>query len=426
MTAPSASRPFSSALPSLLTLALACLLGFAMMGSFATVQEAAKAELGLSDYQLSFVSGVSAAVPLLFLSIPIGLAVDRYHRVRILVGLAVVWTAGALLTALSSGVALLFVARMMTAIGMTGALTAALSIAADLCEPAQRGRANLLVNLGKIGGQAAGFALVGALFAYFAGPAAPAWFGEGGAWRAAHLALALIGAVGLVPLFFLKEPPRRESGTGPHPAFGALFRELWSRRRFLLPLFTGQMSIVMADSAAGIWAAPVLSRKFGLQPGDFAGWMGLLLLGSGLVGSVLGGVTADLGAKSGRRGGLLLGAVVAAAVGIPAALFPIMDGVPGFALALGLLATCGGVTGLVMAVALTVMLPNELRGLTIGAFITVAGLLGFGVAPPLVALVSDLLGGEARLPQALAIVGVATSVLGLGGFWAAMSRSPVG
>ena len=79
-----------------------------------------------------------------------------------------------------------------------------------------------------------------------------------------------------------------------------------------------------------------------------------------------------------------------------------------------------------MAVALTVMLPNELRGLTIGAFITVAGLLGFGVAPPLVALVSDLLGGEARLPQALAIVGVATSVLGLGGFWAAMSRSPVG
>lgn len=409
------SPSFLRALPALLTLALSCLLGFTMMGSFATMQEAAKVELGLNDYQLSLVTGVSAAVPLLLLSIPIGLAVDRFNRVRILVALAVVWTLGTLGTALAGGVAALFVARMMTAIGMAGALTAALSISADLCAPAQRGRANLIVNLGKIGGQAAGFALAGALFALFAG-----------SWRSAHLALAAVGAILLLPLFLLREPPRRETAAGPRAGMGAQARELWSRRRFLLPLFAGQMSVVMADSAAGIWAAPVLSRNFGLQPGDFAGWMGLLMLGAGLIGSVLGGVTADLGSTSGRRGGLLIGAVIAAGLGIPAALFPLAETVPVFALALGMLATCGAVTGLVMAVALTVFLPNELRGLTIGAFIALAGLFGFGVAPPLVALASDLMGGEAQLPMALALVGIVTSVLGFAGFALAARRIPVG
>ena len=66
---------------------------------------------------------------------------------------------------------------------------------------------------------------------------------------------------------------------------------------------------------------------------------------------------------------------------------------------LGVLMLCRHVTGLVTSVALTVLLPNELRGLSIGAFIAVAGLIGFGIAPSLVALVSKLLGGEQHLAR---------------------------
>ena len=56
------------------------------------------------------------------------------------------------------------------------------------------------------------------------------------------------------------------------------------------------------------------------------------------------------------------------------------------------------------SVALTVLLPNEIRGLSIGAFIAIAGLIGFGLTPPLVALVGRWLGGEHQLGVALAIV----------------------
>ncbi|RKE50587.1 MULTISPECIES: MFS transporter [unclassified Sphingomonas] len=420
-----ASPPFARTLLPLLALALAMAVGFTMMGSFGTVQEGAKAELHLSDYTLSLIQGLSAALPLAVFSIPIGILVDRYNRVRMMIGLALVWTLGTVLTGFAQGVPVLFVARMLTGIGTTGALTAALSLCADFCVPTQRGRAMLVVNLGKSLGIALALGLSGALFGLFSHGGAPAWFAGMMPWRSVHLGLAVISVIAILPLFLLREPARQEVAAGTHAPFKIVAGELWARRVFLIPLFIGQISVVMADAAAGIWVSPVLSRNFHLQPDQFAGWMGTLLFGSGVVGAIIGGLSADRGQKSGRRGGLLIGAIVAAAVGVPAALFPIMPSVPLFGVAVGLLVTCGAVTGVVTSVALTVLIPNELRGLCIGAFIAIAGLIGYGLAPTLVAAASGMLGGEAHLAQGLAIVGVVTSAISVIAFTMAMRRAPV-
>ncbi len=415
---------FRSALPSLLALTLAMTIGFAMMGSFGTVQESVKAELRLTDATLGIIQGVSAGLALVVFSIPVGLLVDRFNRVRLMIALALVWTLGTALTAVAQDATMLFVARVLTATGTTGALTAALSLTADLCVPEQRGRAMLVVNLGKIAGVAGAFALGGWLFGAFTGGTLPTIAGMV-PWRGTHVVLAIVSIVLIAPLLLLREPARREVAATTHAPFGVLAGQLWSRRRFLIPLFVGQVAVVMADNAALVWAAPVLSRRFGLQPGDFAGWMGALVLVSGLGGTLLGGFTADLGQKSGRRGGLLIGASVAAMLGVPAALFPIAPSVTWFALAFGLLSLCGAITGLATSVALTVLIPNELRGLCIGAFIAFAGLIGFGIAPPLVTLVSTMLGGEGHLAPALAIVGVVTGLLSVGAFLFAIRTAPV-
>ena len=416
-------RRFAAALPALFALALALAVGFTQMGSFGTVQESAKAELGLSDVSLGLIQGVGAAVPLVLFSIPIGILVDRWNRMRLMLLLAALAFGGTLLTALAANVATLFVARMMTGIATTGGLTAALSLAADLCAPAQRGRAMLMVTLGKSLGLAGGFAITGWLFGWVSAGGGP--FGGGSPWRSAHYALAAIAAVASLPLLLLAEPPRHEVAAGGNAPFRVVGRELWDRRAFLIPLFLGQVSVVMADAAAVIWAAPVLTRNFALSPQQFGGWMGALLLGTGIAGALLGGAVADLGQKSGRRGGLLIGAVVAAAVGIPAALFPQSTTIPLFALAFGTLVLAGTVTGLITSVAITVMLPNELRGLCLGAFIALAGLVGYGIAPPLVGWIGLLLGGEQHLSASLTVVGIATSVGALAAFTVAMRRAPV-
>jgi len=410
----------------LIAIALATAAGFTMMGSFSTVQEAAKAEMGLSDTVLGVIQGVSAAVPLVLFSIPIGILVDRINRMRLMIALALVWTLGTAITGIAESVPMLFLGRMLAGIGTTGALTAALSLCADLCAPAERGRALLIVTLGKSLGQAAAFTLAGWLFGLFVHQAAPGWFGGIAPWRAAHLALALASLAMILPLFFLKEPPRHEVEAGPGAPFRTIVGELWARRAFLLPLFAGQVTVVMADAAAAIWAAPVLTRNFGQQPEQFAGWMGAIMLATGIAGAIVGGIAADLGQKSGRRGGLLLGAVIAAVLAIPAALFPVAPSITLFAVALGTLILCGTVTGLITSVALTVFIPNELRGLCIGGFIALAGLIGFGIAPSLVTWVSSLLGGEQHLASALAGVAVAVSVISLAAFALAMRHAPAG
>ena len=418
----STERRFVTALPDLSILALAMAVGFIQMGSFGTVQESAKAELGLSDVTLGLIQGVGAAVPMVLLSIPIGILVDRWNRMRLMVLLSALAVGGSLLTAVATNTPTLFVARMMTGIATTGALTAALSLAADMCAPEKRGRAMLLLALGKSMGIAGAFAVMGWLFGVFANGLD--LFGGSAPWRSAHFALALVAGVLSLPLLMLAEPVRREVAAGPGAPALVVAAELWARRAFLAPLFLGQVSVVMADAAAMMWAAPLLTRNFALAPQQFGGWMGALLLGTGIAGTLLGGTLADLGQKSGRRGGLLIGAVVMAAIGIPAALFPLTGTIPLFALTFGTLVLAGTVTGLITSVAITVMLPNELRGLCLGAFIALAGLVGFGFAPPLVGWISQILGGESYLSASLTVVGCVTSSGALVAFYVAMRRAP--
>jgi MFS family permease len=409
----------------LLVISLAILVGFTMLQSFGIMAESAKAEMHLTDDALAVVQGVSAAIPLVLFSIPIGLWVDRRNRVRIMIAMAVAWTLGTFLTAAAPSTLILFLGRMLTAIGTTGGLTTVLSLASDYCRPDQRGRGLLIPNIAKAIGIAAGFTVAGLLLGAVAARHLPAIIGAT-PWRRAQWMLGIGSAILVLPLLTLREPARHEVESAPNAPFKVVWAEAKARRRWIIPLFIGQTTVVMADAAAAIWVSPVLQRNYHLQPGDFAGWLGGLVLVTGVVGAIIGGIVADLGQKSSIRGGLMIGAIVAAVVGVPSALFPVVPGVTGFAIAIGALMLAGNVTGLIASVALTVWLPNELRGLCIGGFIAFAGLIGFGIAPSLVTLVSHLLGGEQHLAPALAIVGVAVSIVSVLGFALAMRNAPQG
>ena len=172
----------------------------------------------------------------------------------------------------------------------------------------------------------------------------------------------------------------------------------------------------MADVAATIWAAPVLSRDFAQSPGQAAALIGGVLIIAGVVGSIMGGVVADWGHKRNMRGGVLIGAVVAAAIGVPAGLFPVMTDTTMFGVVLLILMISGTVCGLVTATAIAVLVPNEERGTCLGAFMILGTLIGMGVSPILVSMSSQFLGGEAQLALSLAIVGVGVGVVSLAGF----------
>ena len=410
MTGPAAPPPLARSLPAVLMLALVLAAGALMLGAFSTVQEAAKAELSLTDTQLSLLQGLALSLPLAALSIPVGIAVDRSSRVRLLMAMSAAWTVGTLLTAWAATMPVLFAARMLAGIGANISTTIAISLAADLCLPSQRGRTLLLLTIGKYAGTALAFALGGWLFGWFV--ARGGWFGLA-PWRSVHLALGLVSAAITLGILAMREPARLEREAKDGAPLRVVAAELWARRGFLAPLFVGQLGVFMADASAGIWAAPVLQRQYGLAPQDFAGWMGALIFGSGILGAALGGFAGDWSLKHGGGRRLLMGAAIAAAVALPAALFPLAGSPALFGFALFVMLLGGTISGLITSSALAVLLPYELRGLCIGAFVAFAGLIAFGAGPTLVTFVSGTLGGEQWLGPALGVVGFAVSAMGV-------------
>ncbi|WP_240704712.1 MFS transporter [Croceicoccus sediminis] len=405
----------------LIVLAVAMAAGNIMLGVFSAVQEQAKAELGFSDFQMSLLNGLAVSLPLAALAIPVGLLVDRTVRVRLLFWTAAAWTAGTLLTAFAYSMPVLFIARMLGSVGANISTTIAISLAADLCLPEKRGRSLLLLTIGKYAGAGLAFAIGGWLLGYF--------IESGGLiglapWRSIHLVLGLASLLFVAVLAFLREPPRMETRVGPQAPLREVFRELLGYWRFLVPLFVGQIGVLMADAAATVWAAPVLARSYGVTPQEFAGWMGAVIFGAGILGAIIGGIAADAGHRTGRRGGILIAAIIGSIIALPAVLFPLAPDTTVFAIALFVLLLGGTITGLVTATALAVLLPNELRGLSIGTFLAIGGLIAFGVAPTLVTIVSGLLGGEDQLPMALALVGGVVSALGCVGFAVAYRMAP--
>ncbi|MDF7775792.1 MFS transporter [Sphingomonas sp. AOB5] len=411
--------PFVRLLPTLILFALVVALGVQAMGQFSALQDAANKQLGLTDFQLTLVQGLGTAIPMLLLSIPIGILVDRTNRLRLMIVLTSIWTAGSIGTAFSNDLGMLLASRMAAGVGATGAMTCAISLAADICTPGQRGRAMLVLTVGKVLGQAAVFTVGVTLFAMI---------GESGlwgleAWRGVHLIVGLVSAALIAALFLLREPPRREMLAGPGAPFRTVVSELWTRRGFLIPLFVGQIAVTMADASAGILIAPVLSRSYGMAA-EQTQWIGTVLFLTGLAGSIIGGIAADAGHRRGR-GGVLIGAVIFSALGVPAGLYTVAPDVTWLGIGFGVLILCGTITGLITAIAITVLLPNELRGLCIGAFLTLAGLIGFGVAPPLIGAISDAMGeGGRHLGTATAWVSVIVGAISCVAFWMAMRRAP--
>jgi len=406
-----------------LLLALTLFGGAMMLTLLAPLQEAAKQDLKLSDFNISFVQGVASAAPVAILAIPLSWLIDHGNRMRLLIALFAISVIGTFWTAFATGLVSLSFARMLASLGATCAISAIISLSADLCAPGKRGRAIVILGLGTYAGAAAAFALGGILLNRL-GAHPIALLGRMAPWRATHLVLGCAAMLLLFPLIFLREPARHEVEVKT-AAVGPAFRALWTKRGFLFPLFAGQLGVTMADTAASIWASPVLIRDFHLQPAQFAGWVGGMLFVAGVIGSVIGGLMADWGHKTGRRGGLLFSAVIATAIGIPAAFFPIMHTVGGFQILFFLLLFSGTVTAVVASTAVTVLIPNEERGACMAAFGIISSLVGKSLAPMIVTMGSLALGGEKHLGGALAVTGVVTGVISLVGYVLAMRHAPL-
>jgi MFS family permease len=366
------------------------------------LQEAMRATLALSDHQIAILQGPALALPVVLAAVPLGVLIDRYSRARLLFVFAMLSVVGSVLTAVASNFPLLAAARGLVGLTLIATLATAFSLLADLYPQDRRGRGIMLFGFGANGGNAAAFALGGALLARFGT--------DPSAWRSAMLWLT----VALIPiamlLLTLHEPHRTGSFIERLPA-REVWSEMWRRRAVMIPLLVGMGLVETAFGAAYIWGAPALSRGFGLSPDHIGAVVATGLLISGILSPVAGGPLADMCQRTGgpRRTAAVLSGLLVLSVPI-GLLFAYASG---FVTASGLLVAfvviiCAAIT---MGTALfTVVIPGELRGVSMATMFAINTILGIGLAPVAVSVLSSFIGGPSKIGTALALVGAMTSL----------------
>lgn len=403
--------PFPTPVRAAYAIVVLTLLGFILTTDItltALLIEPMKRDMALSDMQVALMQGTAYGLALGFASLPMGRLIDRRSRRMLLTIGIVAWTGALVVIATAPSLWVVLAGRLMLGIVAALVVPATFSLGADLYAPARRSRATSLLVVGQALGQGFGMFAGGKAFdALTRANIQP--FGLA-PWRVLYLMAAMLGVIVLVLLLGLREPVRQERKAEQGKLSVAL-SQIWQYREFLFPLIIGLLFAQVAIQAAAVWVSPLLIRR-GLTPGMFAGWLSVILLFAGVLGALSGGWLAEVGrVRAGLTGALRPGALIALTM-VPASLFAVAAPLPFFASLFALHVFSGAIVATIGIIAVTLVIPNDIRGLALGINTFAAAVFGAAGAPAGVALISDALGGENMLGVAVAALCVPSALLG--------------
>lgn len=377
-----------------------------------------KADLHLSDAQLGFLTGLAFALFYATFGIPIGRWADRGNRVTIVALTTTLWS---ILVAISGRAVTFFqllILRVGVGVGESGCIPPAYSLISDSFSSVERPRA---LGIYLLGGPAS--FIVGYFFA--------GWLNQFYGWRVMFM---IIGAPGLLMAALaattMREPrlgygrrksiaassevpPSAEHLSTP-PTLWAAFRILFANityRHLLLALAVNYLF------GYGImqWQPAFFIRSYGLKTGYLGTWLAISVGVSGLLGTYLGGYWASRHAGNNEPLQLRVLAGLNAGFGlISAFVYLTRDYHLSFVL-IGIANAVGALESGPSFAAMQAVVPERVRGMSISVVFLFANLIGVGLGPLLVGVLSDWLHpllGEESLRYALA-------AMGPGYFWGA-------
>jgi MFS family permease len=353
-----------------------------------------KADLGVSDTQVSLIQGMAFASMYAVAGLPLGWIADRTNRRNLLVVGVAFWSLATMACGLTETFWQLFAARMAVGLGEACLGPACVSIMADYFRPTQRGKAMAALQTGAPLGGASSLFFGGMLLTSLAQGSGPfaALFEGWAPWKVVFIAIGAPGLVVALLVATLKEPPRRdyaakaESG-GPQLSLLAFFR---AHPRTLALFFGAYTSMLIVGYSVGSWAPTVLMRIYGMAPSQAGPTYGTIqLLCSATAGICSGFVSDALVRRRPLNGRVLIPLAVLPLELCALATFALADHV---AMLVAVLAVSSFTTAFVSAIwspALQDLVPNQLRGRFMAILLLVGNVVGYGGAPILVALVTD-------------------------------------
>ena len=371
-----------------------------------------RADLSLSDSEVSFLQGLAFVMPYVLLSIPIGRIVDRANRIRVLIIGILVWTVSCVSCGLARNFWQLGVARVGVGAGEASVTPASWSLLADYFPEEKRALPVSLFLMGPYLGAGLSLILGAEVIAWASGlGTVPLPFmGSLAPWQLTFMLVALPGLCMALLLPLLTEPVRSERLTSGNEAMGwrAAKDFIWPRRGLFGAYLLGAPFVVLVLYALQAWVPSLLIRVHGLEIVQAGRYYGAIALLAGSAGVLSGPVMSRYLARRGHGGRApLLTALFSTLLLIPILVAAGLVTSITWALILISLASYWVTFPLALfATGLQNASPNELRGLMAGCYVLSTNLVGLALGPASVALVSDFVFQDSQaVGKSLALVG---------------------
>lgn len=259
--------------------------------------ESIKADLSLSDTQVSLIIGIPFAVCFTLFLLPLARASDRGSPRFVLISCILCCSAMTALGGLSASLVFLVLTRFGVAFGVAGCTPSGHKLIARKINPGRRGLALGIFSMGIPLGAMVGFAVGGAI-------------GDTLGWRVALFGAGVIGGlVALLARFIVEPTPPLKPMAGNVEPFLQSSLKLLSSPAFRW-LFITAIAVGFATAPFYIFCAPFLIRTHGFTATEAGLAIGTLQGLMGIVGSLLGGRGLDRAIRSGTKRLLLPPAVL--------------------------------------------------------------------------------------------------------------------
>lgn len=351
-------------------------------------------DLVISDTQMSLLMGLSFALFYTVCGIPLGRLADTKSR-RGLIAIGVLfWSA---MTA-ACGMARLYwqflLCRIGVGVGEAALSPAAYSLIADSFPAERRATAISVYSMGVYLGSGLAFLLGGLVikFASAQGDVLLPVLGEVRPWQLIFLILGAAGVLFSLLLLAVREPTRRGVGAGVAVPLAEVGRYLRANRRTVLYHNFGFAGLAFAGYGSAAWIPTFFIRTYGWDAGHVGVVYGSIVAVFGCLGIVFGGRLADWMAKRGRTDANMRVGLYAAMAALPCvASFPLMDNALWAAALMAPTVFCLSMPFGVAPAAIQEIMPSAMRGQASAIYLFVITLIGLGIGPTAVALVTDYL-----------------------------------
>jgi MFS family permease len=379
--------------------------------------EPLKADLAISDVQLSFLQGFAFVLFYTVCGLPIGFLVDRYSRKLIVIVGLLTWSIASAGAAFADSYGELLAARFVVGAGEAALLPAAYSMLGDAFPAGKLSRAMSVFSLGAIAGGALALSAGGQIAGYatdLGGMTVPG-LGRFEPWQMVFLLIGSLGLPGALLLLGLREPARSRTGhangAGTDENVGTLhFRTHW---RFYLCHFAGFALLCMLMAASSAWQPAFIQRTFGWGIREVGSVLGALHLVGGIAGMLGSGALADWLQARGHADAHLRIYVFAMPAIVVAALAAYASGTLWIALSGIAMISVMAPFIAVAASGLALGTPPDRRGIASAAFLFVYNIVGFGAGPTVAAWLASQMPAPGDLGTALALMFVVISPIAI-------------